>query len=100
MYKLDRGSVIEKIKNIAKWNLREERYIHNMYCDYCNFPKTHFSEHDLKTLIEGKKVVRTTGRCYRKENLEDLSDRDLYELLIMVKQDEVNIMKYNLKDFY
>lgn len=86
MYKLDREGVIEEIKNIAKWNLRVERYIHNMYCDYSNFPKTYFSEFDLKTLIEGEK--------------EELSDRELYELLIMVKQDEVNIMKYNLKDFY
>lgn len=87
MYKLDREGVIEKIKNIAKWNLREERYIYDMYCDYSNFPKTHFSEHDLKTLIKGEKA-------------EELSDRELFELLIMVKQDEVNIMKYNLKDFY
>lgn len=91
MLELDHKNVIKKIKNIAKWNLKKEKYIFDMYCD---FPNTHFSVTELEALAKGKKRVPTQGRFYTTKNLEESSDKDLYELLIMIKQDEINIMKY------
>lgn len=96
MWKLNREYVIKEIKKIAKWNLKEMRYIIDIYC---NFPDTHFSVADLEALAEGRKRVRTNGRFYAHKNLEEFRSKELYELLIMIKQDEVNIMKYEIDDF-
>ena len=100
MWELNREYAIEEIKKMAMRNLKEMRYITDVYC---NFPDTHFSTFDLEALVKGKKVVRTNGllnrRCFTYKNLEEFGNKDLYELLIMIKQDEVNIMKYKIKYF-
>lgn len=98
MWKLNREYVIKEIKKIAKWNLKEMRYIFDMYCDNCILPDTHFLEDDLEALAEGRKRERTNGRFYTEKKLEEFRDKELYGLLIMIKEDEANIMKCKIDD--
>lgn len=98
MWILNREDMIKKIKDTSKSNLKEERYIIDVYYKFLD---TYFSIHELEELAEGRKKVCTKGRTYSYKKLEELSDKDLYEILITLKQDEVTIMKFkfdNLED--